>query len=231
MMLTVCQCTVCLRGGDAFTSRQLVALTTFSDLVGEVQKRVLSDAVAAGMPDDGIPLRDGGTGAVGYAEAVGVYLGLATGRTANSCSSFSRWQNSGEAKSPEFSPDRLYPCYGITLRLTCFRLQHRTGMAQINWVVEAIATLPAQLHQSHAFQDDAASPSNRRHGLFISTDPPYYDNVGYADLSDFFYVWLRRSLQQVFPDLFATLAYAKGRGVGRYPLSSRKSREGRGILP
>ena len=194
--------------GDAFTSRQLVALTTFSDLVGEVQKRVLSDAVAAGMPDDGIPLRNGGTGAVGYAEAVGVYLGLATGRTANSCSSFSRWQNSGDFVAGVFSRQAI-PMLWDYAETNVFSTSTQNWMAQVNWVVEAIATLPAQLHQSHAFQDDAASPSNRRHGLFISTDPPYYDNVGYADLSDFFYVWLRRSLQQVFPDLFATLATPK----------------------
>ena len=67
------------------------------------------------------------------------------------------------------------------------------------------------LHQGHAFQADAVSPGSFPVGMasFISTDPPYYDNVGYADLSDFFYVWLRRSLQQVFPDLFATLATPK----------------------
>ena len=193
---------------DLFTDRQLVALTTFSDLVAVARERVQVDAVAAGMPDDGIPLRNGGTGAMGYAEAVGVYLGLATGRTANSCSSFSRWQNSGDFIAGVFSRQAI-PMLWDYAETNVFSTSTQNWMAQVNWVVEAIATLPAQLHQSHAFQGDAASPSNRRHGLFISTDPPYYDNVGYADLSDFFYVWLRRSLQQVFPNLFATLATPK----------------------
>ena len=191
-----------------FTDRQLVALTTFSDLVAEARERVQVDAVAAGMPDDRIPLRNGGTGATAYAEAVAVYLGLATGRTANSCSSLSRWQNSGDKVAGVFSRQAI-PMLWDYAETNVFSTSTQNWMAQVNWVAKAIATLPAQLHQSHAFQDDAASPSNRRHGLFISTDPPYYDNVGYADLSDFFYVWLRRSLQQVFPDLFATLAAPK----------------------
>ncbi len=193
---------------DLFTDRQLVALTTFSDLVAEARERVQVDAVAAGMPDDRIPLRNGGTGATAYAEAVAVYLGLATGRTANSCSSLSRWQNSGDFVAGVFSRQAI-PMLWDYAETNVFSTSTQNWMAQVNWVANAIATLPAQLHQSHAFQDDAASPSNRRHGLFISTDPPYYDNVGYADLSDFFYVWLRRSLQQVFPDLFATLAAPK----------------------
>ena len=193
---------------DLFTPRQLVALTTFSGLVGVVRERIRADAVAAGMRDDGVSLRDDGTGETAYAEAVAVYLGLATGRTANSCSSLSRWQNSGDKVAGVFSRQAV-PMLWDYAETNVFSTSTQNWMAQVNWVAKAIATLPAQLHQSHAFQDDAASPSNRRHGLFISTDPPYYDNVGYADLSDFFYVWLRRSLQQVFPDLFATLAAPK----------------------
>ena len=193
---------------DLFTDRQLVALTTFSDLVGEARERICADAMASGMPDDGAPLRDGGIGATAYAEAVGVYLGLATGRTANSCSSLSRWQNSGDKVAGVFSRQAL-PMLWDYAETNVFSTSTQNWMAQVNWVAKAIATLPAQLHHGHAFQDDAASPSNRRHGLFISTDPPYYDNVGYADLSDFFYVWLRRSLKQVFPDLFVTLAVPK----------------------
>ncbi len=193
---------------DLFTDRQLVALTTFSDLVGQARERVQVDAVAAGMSDDGMPLRDGGTGVTAYAEAVAAYLGLVTGRTANSCSSLSRWQNSGDFVAGVFSRQAI-PMLWDYAETNVFSTSTQNWMAQVNWVAKAIATLPAQLHQSNAFQDDAASPSNRRQGLFISTDPPYYDNVGYADLSDFFYVWLRRSLQQVFPDLFATLASPK----------------------
>ena len=193
---------------DLFTDRQLVALTAFSDLVGEARERVQCNAVAAGMPHDGIPLRNGGTGAMAYAEAVRVYLGLATGRNANSCSSFSRWQNSGDKIAGVFSRQAI-PMLWDYAETNVFSTSTQNWMAQVNWVSKAIATLPSQANWGYTFQDDAAAPSNRKHGLFISTDPPYYDNVGYADLSDFFYIWLRQSLQSVFPDLFATITVPK----------------------
>ena len=92
-------------------------------------------------------------------------------------------------------------------------------MAQVDWVTEAVECLPSTVHRSLAFQGDAGSfPSKTQEAfsdhilsdnLLVSTDPPYYDNVGYADLSDFFYVWLRRSAKSVFPDLFATLSTPK----------------------
>ena len=194
--------------GDLFTDRQLVALTTFSDLVAEARERVYADAVSTGMPDDGVPLRDGGVGAMAYAEAVEVYLGLAIGRSANSCSSFSRWQNSGDKVAGVFSRQAI-PMLWDYAETNVFSTSTQNWIAQVNWVAKAIETLPTQIHRSHAFQDNAATPSNKRHDLFISTDPPYYDNVGYADLSDFFYVWLRRSLRPVFPNVFATLAVPK----------------------
>ena len=155
-----------------------------------------------------MPLQEGGTGAIAYAEAVKVYLGLATGRNANSSSSFSRWQNSGDKVAGVFSRQAI-PMLWDYAETNVFSTSTQNWMAQVDWVAEAIATLPTEGHRNHAFQDDAAAPSNKKHGLFISTDPPYYDNVGYADLSDFFYIWLRRSLRSVFLDLFATLAVPK----------------------
>ena len=201
-----------------FTDRQLVALTTFSDLVAEAQDRVLQDAVAAGMPDDGIPLRDGGDGAMGYADAVGVYLTLAVGRLSNACSSLSRWQNSGDKVAGVFSRQAI-PMLWDYADINVFSTSTQNWMAQINWVAEAVECLPPTVHRSLAFQGDAGSlPSKAQEAfsdhvlsdnLLVSTDPPYYDNVGYADLSDFFYVWLRRSAKSVFQDLFATLATPK----------------------
>ena len=194
--------------GDAFTPRQLVALTTFSDLVMEAQDRIRADAVVAGMPDDGAPLRDGGAGATAYAEAVGAYLTLAIGREANGCSNISRWQNTGDFVAGVFARQAI-PMLWDYAEVNVFSTSTQNWMAQVNWVAEAIGTLPTQVRQGRAFQDDAATPATKQHGLCISTDPPYYDNVGYADLSDFFYVWLRRSLRPVFPGIFATLAVPK----------------------
>ena len=203
---------------DLFTDRQLVALTTFSDLVAEAQDKVLQDAVAAGVPDDGMPLRDGGDGAMGYADAVGVYLTLAVGRLSNACSSFSRWQNSGDFVAGVFSRQAI-PMLWDYADINVFSTSTQNWMAQIDWVAEAVEYLPSTAHRSLAFQGDAGSfPSKTQEAfsdhilsdnLLVSTDPPYYDNVGYADLSDFFYVWLRRSAKSVFPDLFATLATPK----------------------
>ena len=88
---------------DLFTPRQLVALTTFSDLVAEAQARVRRDAIAAGVPDDNRPLRDGGAGATAYSEAVGVYLGLAVSRTTNTINALAVWSQSREQSVNLFS--------------------------------------------------------------------------------------------------------------------------------
>ena len=202
--------------GDLFTDRQLVALNTFSDLAAEARDRVRADAMDAGLPDDGVPLRDGGTGATAYGEAVGVYLGMAVGRTSNSCCSLSRWQNTGDKVAGVFARQAI-PMLWDFADTNVFSTSTQNWMAQIDWVAEATETLPVDPRHSHAVQGNAVSmvvgppgsPVGGHRALLISTDPPYYDNVGYADLSDFFYVWLRRCLRPILPDLFSTLATPK----------------------
>ena len=199
---------------DLFTDRQLVALTTFSDLVGEARERIRHDAVAAGLPDDGVPLRAGGAGATAYAEAVGVYLTFANSRNANSCSSFARWQNSGDFVAGIFSRQAI-PMMWDYAEVNAFSKSTQNWMAQVDWVSKSIQTLPSVKQAGMSFQADAALVNNLGEGQTVSaqpvlsTDPPYYDNVGYADLSDFFYVWLRKMLRDSFPNLFATLATPK----------------------
>ncbi len=190
--------------GDLFTPRQLVALTTFSDLVGEAMAQVRRDALAAGLPDDGKPLRDGGTGATAYAEAVGVYLGMAIDYAANYWSviatpadGFIRGTFARQALPMTWDYAEAPP-FGST---------SGNWMGGIEWAAKAMDGFPVAGAGASA-QADAAVQSISA-GKVISTDPPYYDNIGYADLSDFFYVWLRRSLRPVFPDLFATLAVPK----------------------
>jgi putative DNA methylase len=181
-----------------------VALTTFSDLVQEARERVRRDALAAGLPDDGQPLRDGGTGATAYAEAVGVYLGMAVDYAANYWSviatpadGFIRGTFARQALPMTWDYAEAPP-FGNT---------SGNWMAGIEWAAKAMDALPIA-GGGTGTQADAAVQSISS-GKVISTDPPYYDNIGYADLSDFFYVWLRRSLRPVFPDLFATLAVPK----------------------
>ena len=191
---------------DLFTPRQLVALTTFSDLVGEARERIRADAMASGMTDDGVPLRDGGTGATAYAEAGLVYLGLLVDQVANHSSSVCGWNTANTQMRSVFARQAIPMVWDY---------------AESNPFCESSGSyLNLAERQIKGFkalgdgQPGAASQVDVNHqsissNKLVSTDPPYYDNIGYADLSDFFYVWLRLSLRSVFPDLFATLAVPK----------------------
>jgi putative DNA methylase len=194
--------------GDLFTPRQLVALTTFSDLVGEAMQQVRRDAIKAGLPDDHTPLRDGGTGAVAYSQAVGVYLAFALDKVVDRGSSIGRWDptptQSGIINT--FSRQALPMTWD-------FAESNPLGAASGNYVSatelvsKVVDNLPSK-ERAYVSQADASAQTDSTDKL-VSTDPPYYDNIGYADLSDFFYVWLRRSLRPVLPELFATLAVPK----------------------
>lgn len=192
--------------GDYFTPRQLVALTTFSDLVQEARERVQRAALVAGLPDDRKPLRDGGTGAMAYAEAVGVYLGMAVSKETVSLVTQARWR-AGEGKSaPAFGRQGL-PMVWDFADLNPFAGAGGDFMGIVAAAEKVLQASPAT-SAGHSAQVDASTQGTSSDKV-VSTDPPYYDNIGYADLSDFFYVWLRRSLKSVFPDLFATLAVPK----------------------
>ena len=191
---------------DLFTPRQLVALTTFSDLVQEARDQARQDAIAAGLPNDDQGLADGGTGARAYAEAVGVYLGFALDRMAMTGNSLVRWNPVGEKAQHCFGRQALPMLWDFAEPNF---LGTSTGGVDaavfysydpLNWMSSSIG--------GFSYQEDAA---NQKISIdkVVSTDPPYYDNIGYADLSDFFYVWLRRSLKSNFFDLFATLTVPK----------------------
>ena len=193
--------------GDLFTPRQLAALTTFSDLVGEAMERVRADALAAGLPDDPAPLCDGGAGARAYAEAVAVYLALAVDRLADGGSTLARWRSVGDKVDNTFSRQAL-PMMWDFAEANPFSTSSRNFEDGIGWVAKSLAALPA-CPPGAAAMLDAAAPTALTRPSVIATDPPYFDNIGYADLSDFFYTWLRRSLRPVYPDLFATVATPK----------------------
>ena len=191
---------------DLFTDRQLVALTTFSDLVGEARERIRADAVTAGMRDDGVPLRNGGTGAAAYAVAVAVYLAFAISKLANTGSSIATWMSDRGAFRETFARQAI-PMVWDYAEANPFADTGGSLDTVLSKSSMAICTFPASA-QGSASQTDA-SAQVLTHAKIVSTDPPYYDNIGYADLSDFFFVWLRRSLRSMFPDLFATLAVPK----------------------
>ncbi len=196
------------RWSDLFTDRQLVALTTFSDLIGEAMDRARRDGIAAGLADDRTSLAAGGIGASAYADAVGVYLAFAVDRLADYNSSIATWKPSGEQVMQTYKRQALPMTWD-------FPESNVLGHSAICWT-NAVKYSADNLGitgriaggRGEAVQADARTQTLSL-GRVVSTDPPYYDNIGYADLSDFFYVWLRRSLRQTFSDLFATLAVPK----------------------
>jgi len=196
---------------DLFTRRQLVALTTFSDLVNEARECVMRDALAAGLPDDGKPLADGGIGAEAYADAVEVFLGFSGSRMADRHSSLCRWQPNPTGYAPKIANTfgrQALPMVWDYVEGNPFSPSSGNLLDAIGWIVKVIQTSLSAYVRGTAFQMDAQQQLLTR-AKVVSTDPPYYDNIGYADLSDFFYVWLRRSLRPIFPDLFSTVAVPK----------------------
>jgi putative DNA methylase len=195
------------RWSDLFTARQLVALTTFSDLVTEAREQALKDAIAAGLPDDGQRLEDGGTGAPAYADAIATYLAFAVDRGADQWSSLASWRTQVEAVRSTFARQALPMVWDFT-EINPFSDSTGNFDDSVGWVCECLRRAPAQSH-GWVQQLDATSAIDGVAAPLIATDPPYYDNIGYADLSDFFYVWLRRSIGSVYPDLFSTLLTPK----------------------
>jgi putative DNA methylase len=191
---------------DLFTPRQLLALTTFSDLAQEARAKVKTDALASGMADDGRGLNEGGTGATAYAEAVGVYLAFAVSKMTNIGSSVASWMSDRGAFRETFARQSI-PMVWDFAEANTFADTGGSFLIAIDKGAMAIDAFPAN-SLAMAVQADAASQTISI-GKVVSTDPPYYDNIGYADLSDFFYVWLRRALKPIFPDFFVTLAVPK----------------------
>jgi len=193
---------------DLFTLRQTVALTTFSDLVLEARAQVLSHAESSGtLPADPRSLDQGGAGPTAYADAVSVYLGFGVDRSSDFWCSLCIWANQpkNELVTHVFGRQALPMTWDFG-EVNVFSDSGGNFLKNLEYVAKAISaggSIPGV-----AAQADAQTQSISE-GKIVSTDPPYYDNVGYADLSDFFYVWLRRSLRPVYPDLFATVAVPK----------------------
>lgn len=191
---------------DLFTNRQLTALTTFSALVAEAQQKAEQDALLAGLPADETPLRDGGTGAKAYGEAVGVYLAFVIDKMTDYHSSICSWHSSKELIRNTFGRQAI-PMVWDYAETNPFSGSAGCFDSMNEWVNKALKLLPA-LSQANTMQFDAQSDCGLRN-IMISSDPPYYDNIGYADLSDYFYIWLRQSLKGAFPKLFRTMLVPK----------------------
>lgn len=212
---------------DLFTNRQLTALTTFSDLVGEARERVLADAVAAGHPE-GDHLESGGTDAAAYADAVATYLGFALSRMINKSSTLAGWDSSTKVEGVRsvFARQSL-PMVWDYGDANIFGGAAGDFGQDLGWVSKVIDFLPVNA-TGVAAQADAASRSMRN--MLLSTDPPYYDNIGYSDLSDFFYVWLRRTLHSTYPVLLGTMLVPKAEELVANPYRHGGSKEAKNFF-
>ncbi len=189
-----------------FTNRQLTALTTLSDLVQLAQQKAEANAVAAGMPNDHIGLDNGGNGARAYSEAIAVYLSFIVDKIADYNSTLCHWQTSGGKAANTFSRQSI-PMVWDFAEANVFASAYGGWDNKQSWTVDGIRNLPAG-RPSTAQQWDVQADCGIR-DVLISTDPPYYDNIGYADLSDYFYVWMRQNLKHIYPRLFGTMLVPK----------------------
>ncbi|OZB26690.1 MULTISPECIES: DUF1156 domain-containing protein [unclassified Acidiphilium] len=190
-----------------FTPRQLVALTTFSDLVAEAREKVLADVRQAGLNTDPTPLHEGGTGGLAYADAVATYLAFALSKIANIGSSIASWMSDRGAFRETFARQAIPMVWDFAESNPLGDVGGSFSTA-IDKGAMAVAETPACSIGSIKHLA-AQYNSYSSHSIVVSTDPPYYDNIGYADLSDFFYVWLKRSLNGIWPDLFRRLTTPK----------------------
>ena len=207
-----------------FTNRQLTALTTFSTLVGEAQKLAEKDALAAGLADDGVGLADGGTGARAYAEAIGVYLAFVVDKLTDYHSCICSWNSPGEKMRNVFGRQAI-PMTWDYAEGNPFCSSSGSFENMLKRVYQDVAALPSVSLGGKARQFDAQSDNGMR-GILVSTDPPYYDNIGYADLSDFFYVWLRQSLRHTYPKLFSTMLVPKHEELVATPYREERGKDG-----
>ena len=182
--------------GDLFSQRQLTALTTFSDLVSEVQELVELDAIRMGHKEAGA-----------YADAVATYLTFAISKNSHYWCALSAWHSGGEKMQPLFARQAIPMIWDFS---ECNPLSSSSGnlVGAVQWIVKVLTMLPAS-GDGFSYQRDAANDIYEVDFPLVSTDPPYYDNIGYADLSDFFYIWLRRSLRKIYPDLFNLMLVPK----------------------
>ncbi len=192
---------------NLFTPRQLVALTTFSDLVGEARALALQNA----------------SGDAAYADAVATYLAFAVDKAANLWSSITTWMSDRGALRETFARQAIPMAWDFAESNPFSEAGGNISMF-LEKIEDVLSEAP-KVVGGECQQLDAATSMGFANSVMVSTDPPYYDNIGYADLSDFFYVWLRRSLRKLYPDLFSTLLTPKAQELIATPYRFEGSKE------
>ncbi len=190
---------------DLFAPRQLLALTTFSDLIKDLHAKVTSDAIAMGSYTT--PLRDGGSGATAYADAICTYMAFVVDRLADRGSSICTWDSSREMSRNVFARQAIPMAWDFAEN-NPFSDSSGNWMSMLDWVTLVVKRISCSGHTTSKQIDAAANLASSAPNV-LSTDPPYYDNISYADLSDFFYVWLRRNLSNIWPNECATVLTPK----------------------
>jgi putative DNA methylase len=200
----------------------------FGDLASEARENIRHDALSAGQPDDNRGLEAGGTTVTAYAESISVYLALAVDKSADYNSSLVAWSPSRDQAKTTFARQGL-PMVWDFAEVNVFADAAGDIGVSLNGICRSIKG-PAGQIPGCVVQADAQRQAISR-GKWISTDPPYYDNIGYADLSDFFYIRLRRALRSFLPGLFSTIAVPKAEELVATPCRPRNQGKGRSILP
>jgi len=162
--------------------------------------------LSAGMINEQVPLCKGGKGSTAYAQAVGLYLSFAISKIANTGSTIASWMNDRGALRETFARQAI-PMVWSFAEANPFSNSGGNLMNAIRKSKMVIESLPSS-GKGKCSQADATTQLLSTQKI-ISTDPPYYDNIGYADLSDFFYVWLRYTMKSTFQSLFSTVAVPK----------------------
>jgi len=211
------------RFDQLFTDRQLVAMETFANLVHEARKKVVIDAKSSGMIDDKRGLDEGGTGATAYGDAVSVYLGLGVSRMSDILNALCGWEISKTQVRHLFTKQAI-PMMWDFGENNPFGKAAGGFLVSLGNLLKVLNRLPCNSH-GIAAQLDAANQTISQNKV-ISTDPPYYDNVPYADLSDFFYVWMRRILREIYPNLFATITVPKVEELVAFSYRHEEGRQG-----
>ncbi|HQE04451.1 MAG TPA: DUF1156 domain-containing protein [Bacillota bacterium] len=209
---------------DLFTNRQLMALTTFSGMISEVKLKAYKDAISAGLPDDELGINEGGKGAKAYSEAIATYLAFLIDQLTNHQSTISSWNSTNSSMRGVFARQAI-PMVWDFAESNPFCSSSGSYNSLFERMLKGFSAIPAS-NEGHVTQMDAAALSIEDQDKYlISTDPPYYDNIGYADLSDYFYIWLRRSLGNIYPDVLSTVLVPKAQELVATPYRFEGDRE------
>lgn len=189
-----------------YTNRQLQMLNSLCKSIADISKKIEEDAKNAGMEDDHLSIREGGTGAKAYSEAVRIYLSFVVDKMINFHSTICSWQVPRQTMGNVFSRQAI-PMKWDYAEANPFSNSTGSFDSMLSWIVKCVENLPSEC-EGTANQADAQTDHGYRN-MMISTDPPYYDNIGYSDLSDYFYIWMRKNLGDIYPDLFSTILVPK----------------------